>query len=420
VLVVTGGRYEGDFYIGRGKGNLYVIGDPNSRPTLVGGSINIDDVQTGYVKNFELIDTVIDGSKFPTDRPVNVYVTDVYQHDSTHELNGIGTPDYEGASDYGIVKAPNTQTHWIWNFHGARMGGLGNLRHQFYMHGRPDGYLNINNIRVDSSRMCSIIKSTKFYNFVRNSRLSALEDPAHPDVGYRADKLIDIASAGETVIYNNEFIGAFTPTAKGTQHGLISLRARRGWWGADSPAYPDRSLDPPLTSLAEGGYLAPEGFTAGPETFVNESFWSTVRSFDLGDPQNPYTFKKYIAFNSFRWVEEGYGRRSVLVDDGTAPRNAKALGSVAEFWGTVPRNWVERSVTFFANNRYTGWERADMDLAGRWFDFETYTSESLVTFVGPGPYAYPPPHRTGIMLGGEQTPAVPSASPVAIASWFHL
>jgi hypothetical protein len=228
-----------------------------------------------------------------------VYITQVYQHDSIRDQNGISSPDYEGDSIYGIVKPPNTQTHWIWNFRGFRNGSPTNLRHQIYVHGRPAGYLNVNNIRVDGSRRCSIVKSTKYYNVVRNSRLSALEDPAHPLIGYRADKLIDIASAGETVIYNNELIGAYTPTAKGTQNGLVTLRARRSWWGSDSPAYPDRSYDPPLTSLNGGGYLAPQGFTAGPETFVNESFWSTVRSYNLADPQNPYTFKKYVAFNRF-------------------------------------------------------------------------------------------------------------------------
>jgi hypothetical protein len=179
------------------------------------------------------------------------------------------------------------------------------------------------------------------------------------------------------------------------------------------------SLDPPQTSLANGGYLAPEGFTAGPETFVNEAFWNTVRGYDLGDPRNPYTFKKYIAFNLFRWIEEGSGRRSVLVDDGTAPRTAKSLGSIAEIWGTVPRNWVERSVTFLANNRYIGWEESDLPLPGRWMDLETYTSESVVTFKGPPPYAYPPPKRTVIDLGGEQSPAG-NAPAVAIADWFEL
>ena len=220
VLLVTGGRYEGDFYIGRGKRNLYILGEPGARPTLVGGGINLDDVETGYLKNFELVDAVIDGSKFPTDRPVNVYVTQVYQHDSTRELNGIGTPDYEGDSEYGIVKAPNTQTHWIWNFHGAQMGGLGNLRHQFYMHGRPDGYLNINNIRIDRVAQLQHHQVDEVLQPHPQQSLERARRPGQPSVGYRADKLIDIASAGDTVIYNNEFIGAYTPTGKGTQCGL--------------------------------------------------------------------------------------------------------------------------------------------------------------------------------------------------------
>jgi len=419
VLLVTGGRYEGTLYISRGKRNLYVIGDPRSRPVLANGRINVDDVEIGYFKNFELINFVVNGGRFPTDRPVNVYITQIYQHDSLRDQNGISAPDYEGDSIYGIVRPPNTQTHWIWNFRGFRNGSPTNLRHQIYVHGRPAGYLLVNNVRIDASRRCSIIKSTKYYNVVRNSRLSALEDPARPLVGYRADKLIDIASAGETVIYNNELIGAYTPTAKGTQYGLITLRARRSWWGSDSPAYPDRSYNPPITSLNGGGYLAPQGFTAGPETFVNQSFWSTVRSWNLADPQNPYTFKKYVAFNSFRWIDEGYGRRSAVSDDGTTPRFALYLGSIAEYWGTVPPNWVERSVTFMANNRYIGWQQQDMTTQ-RWLDYDTYPGQSLLTFLGPGPHPYPPPPRTMVEMGGEQTPAEPSASTVAVESWFRL
>src|SRR4029078_1363758 len=109
VLFVTGGRYQEDFFVNRGKNNLYILGDPKSRPLLVGSRINVDDVETGYLKNFELENTIINGSKFPTDRHAKLYITQVYQHDSTRDQNGISAPDYEGDSKYGIVKPPNTQ-----------------------------------------------------------------------------------------------------------------------------------------------------------------------------------------------------------------------------------------------------------------------------------------------------------------------
>jgi hypothetical protein len=86
----------------------------------------------------------------------------------------------------------------------------------------------------------------------------------------------------------------------------------------------------------------------------------------------------------------------------------------------VPRNWVERSVTFLANNRYLGWRTEDMDQTYRWIDVKTYTSPELVEFVGPGPYPYPPPVRNALPAGGEQTPKTPGASPVTIPSWFAL
>jgi hypothetical protein len=192
VLFVTGGRYQEDFFVNRGKNNLYILGDPKSRPVLVGSRINVDDVETGYFKNFELENTIINGSKFPTDRPVNVYITQVYQHDSTRDQNGISAPDYEGDSKYGIVKAPNTQTHWIWNFHGSQMGSPSNLRHQVYVHGRPAGYLNVNNIRVDGARGCSILKSTKYYNTRAQQPLERAAGPRQPSVGAargQADRL---------------------------------------------------------------------------------------------------------------------------------------------------------------------------------------------------------------------------------------
>jgi hypothetical protein len=85
----------------------------------------------------------------------------------------------------------------------------------------------------------------------------------------------------------------------------------------------------------------------------------------------------------------------------------------------VPRNWVERSVKFMANNRYAGWQQADMTTQ-RWLDFNTYTGQSLLTFLGLGPHPYPPPPRTIVEMGGEQTPAEPAARSVTVTSWFRL
>ena len=188
-------------------------------------------------------------------------------------------------------------------------------------------------------------------------------------------------------------------------------------WGADSPAYPDISFDPPRSSVRPG--FAPEGFTAGPETFVNPEFWRVVRSYDTADPANPYTFKKYVAYNRFRWINENDRRQSAFRDDGTAPREAAFQGSTAEIWGTVPQGWVERSVSFFANNRYEGWTAEDMADPRRWFDLNNHPDPSQVEKSGPGPWPYPPPPRAAVFVGGEQRPET-QAAPIEMPDWFRI
>ena len=233
----------------------------------------------------------------------------------------------------------------------------------------------------------------------------------------RSDKVVDVASSGEVVIYNNDLVGTFSKERWGPSNGLIFLRARRGMWGADSPAYPDISFDPPLSSVHPG--FAPEGFTPGPETFVNPEFWRVVRSYDIADPANPYTFKKYVAYNRFRWINDSDRRQSAFRDDGTAPREAAYQGSSAEIWGTVPEGWVERSVSFFANNRYEGWTAEDMADPRRWFDLDNHPDSSQVEKSGPGPWPYPPPPRAAVFVGGEQRPATQTA-PIEMPDWFRI
>ena len=410
VLIVTPGTYSEDFYLQRGLLNLYVIGEPGTRPVLAHDNLNLDGLETGYLKNLELNDTTVNTSLNFEDREVNLYVTQVYQHDSTRDANGFKAPP-------GAPREGGSWRYWFWNFHGSQMGWQSNLRHQMYIEGRLDSRLLINNIRITGSKQCSGVKSTRSFVSIRNSYLSAMLDERNLAAGMRSDKVVDVASSGEIVIYNNDLVGTFSKERWGASNGLVFLRARRGMWGADSPVYPDVSLDPPRSSVLRG--FAPEGFTAGPETFVNPEFWRVVRSYDIADPANPYSFKKYLAYNRFRWINDNDRRQSAFRDDGTAPREAAFQGSVSEVWGTVPSGWVERSVSFFANNRYEGWTAEDMNDPRRWFDMDNHPDARLVEKMGPGPWAYPPPPRSAIFVGGEQRPGT-QAAPIEMPDWFRI
>jgi hypothetical protein len=410
VLIITPGAYSEDFYLARDLLNLYVLGEPGSRPTLAHDNVNLDGLETGYLKNLEFDGTTVNTSLNLADRAVNLYVTQLYQHDSTGDANGFKAPP-------GSPSAAGSWRYWFWNFHGSQMGWQSNLRHQMYIEGRLNSRLLMNNVRITGSKLCSNIKSTRSFISIRNSYLSAMLDEQNLAVGMRSDKIIDVASSSEVVIYNNDLVGTFSKERWGVANGLIFLRARRGMWGADSPVYPDLSLDPPLSSVRPG--FAPEGFTAGPETFVNPAFWDVVRSYDIADPANPYSFKKYVSYNRFRWVKDADRRQSVFRDDGTAPREAAFQGSSAEVWGTVPANWAERSVTFFANNGYEGWSEEDVADPRRWFDLDNHVDPALVEKMGPGPWPYPPPPRTAVFVGGEQRPDA-SQPPIEMPPWFRL
>ena len=410
VLIVTPGTYSEDFYLQRGLLNLYVIGEPGTRPVLAHDNLNLDGLETGYLKNLDLHDTTVNTSLNLEDREVNLYVTQVYQHDSTRDANGFKAP-------FGSPSAGGSWRYWFWNFHGSQMGWPSNLRHQMYIEGRLDSRLLINNIRITGSKECSGVKSTRSFVSIRNSYLSGMLDEQNLAVGMRSDKVVDVVSAGEVVIYNNDLVGTMSKERWGPSNGLVFLRARRGMWGADSPAYPSISFDPPRSSVRPG--FAPEGFTAGPETFLNPEFWRVVRSYDIADPANPYTFKHYLAYNRFRWINDDDRRQSVFRDDGTAPREAAFQGSSSEIWGTVPSGWMERSVNFFANNRYEGWTVEDMSDPRRWFDLDNHPDPVLVQKQGPGPWAYPPPPRTAVFVGGEQRPSAETA-PIEMPGWFRI
>jgi hypothetical protein len=411
VMIIMPGRYAGqDFWLQPGMRHLYILGEPGTRPVLDGDGLTLDGLETAYLKNLELDGTTVSTAVNLPEANSDVYVTRVYQHDSRRDDNGFKAS--QARPDAGI-----TWRYWFWNFQGAQMGWKSNMRHQFYIEGRLDSRLIINNIRINGAKECSAIKTVRPFVSIRNSYLSAVLDEQNLSAGMRADKTVDVASAAEVVVYNNELVGAFSNERWGVSNGLLFWHTRRTFWSSDSPIYPNLSWDPPQSSMIRG--FAPPGFTAGPETFVDPAFWDAVRSYDIADPANPYSFKKYVAYNRFRWLRESDRRQSVFRDDGTAPRAAAYQGSAEEIWGTAPSNWTERSVTFFANNRYEGWTVEDLSDPRRWFHLDFYQVPSLVTKHGPGPWPYPPPPRPVVFVGGEQRPGE-QPSPVEIPDWFRL
>ena len=217
------------------------------------------------------------------------------------------------------------------------MGWQGNLRHQMYIEGRLDSRLLINNIRITSSKQCSGVKSTRSFVTIRNSCLSGLLDEQNLDAGMRSDKVVDMASSGESSSTTTTWSARLPRNGGGPSNGLVFLRARRGMWGADSPACPDVSFDPPRSSVRPDSRRRDS-----PPDLRHSSIRSSGGSFGRTTPpirRIPYTFKKYIAYNRFRWIRERPTSVPAFRDDGTAPREAAFQGSTAEIWGTVPQGW---------------------------------------------------------------------------------
>jgi hypothetical protein len=122
--------------------------------------------------------------------------------------------------------------------------------------------------------------------------------------------------------------------------------------GSDIPAYPDVSWTPPVTSQ-ETMSSPGEGWSAGPETFLSDAFWASVRAKPVVDRTNPLTFKHFVGFNEFRRLP-GSLPVTALRDDGSHPVEAIYQFGPSRALRTHPL-WLERSVTFLAGNRYEGY-----------------------------------------------------------------
>jgi hypothetical protein len=130
-------------------------------------------------------------------------------------------------------------------------------------------------------------------------------------IGYRADKLIDIASAGETVIYNNELIGAYTPTPR-ARRTAWSRRVRAAAVGFDSPRIPIAATT--RHHIAERRRLPCAAGIHGGSRDERQRVVLEHGPQQL-DPCGTRTRSSVVA--RCLLDRQGYGLRSALSDDGT-------------------------------------------------------------------------------------------------------
>lgn len=200
-----------------------------------------------------------------------------------------------------------------------------------------------------------------------------------------------------------------------------------------------------VTSYADAGLDTP-WYSSGPKAYlpdVGREYWQAMRDWSGAgtdgrtDPSNPYTSKKYVAYNEFVWLLHAAlddKREEAIRDNGSYPSSAVYVGSSSSRFGAVPDNWLDPGVTFLANNSYTGWRIEDMGTpAWRRSDAGTVSGNSGNMLYGPNqsdPAKLNWPHffeelpvekqPLFVEVGGERTPKSPMTAEVALPDWFRL
>jgi hypothetical protein len=351
VIFFTPGSYTGDFWIGGRRRFVYVLGDPTNWPTLTNDSIDVSKFELAQIRNFRLRSTRIVNGGNRNDSPTTLLLSNIDQCcEAKNNFNGIVNPD-------GFT--PFRWTIHIWNFTSSEMGSPWNTFHAMYLEGRPNSYLEIDNIRILGTRASSGIKTTMQNVAIRHSLFSVSDTPYDPSTGLLMHTPIDVPAPCRLVVYGNEFLlyRASTVTNPVTREGILAgaifLRLRQmGMMGSDIPAYPNITWTPPATTQTTMSSPG-AGWAAGPETFVKDAFWSAVRAKPVTDPAHVLTFKHYIGFNRFVQLPGSLPVTAVR-DDGTHPMEPVYQFGPSRALRTHPL-WLERSVTFLAGNEYDGY-----------------------------------------------------------------
>jgi hypothetical protein len=439
VVYWTPGDYDGEenstWTLATPPWNLYLIGalgETRTRCAQYSGAFNtvarvtykrIDSFDIGLNFNFGLKQAYFDdvtGVVYDTIGTISqCYMRDYIRSGTL--VNGETLFEHDMDNTY----APKSDAHYpaVGKLFASNMLLYNNTststKHHFYVHGRGRCYLIINNARVGGGSPCSGIKFTTRYARIRNSWVSALEDNSTVLVnGDRNVKLIDGAACCEVTLFNMDLWGCYRiPELQfgGTQE-MIYWRNRNSRGGCDEPAAPTfafyfASRDPlaadyePLPGdpaqwktgfrAWSRGYQSDvlNGWSGSPETYWSNDFYDAVLQYSLSDPQNPYTFKKYVSHTRFHWMQEGtYPPKTPLRDDGFWPQFTTYTNG-PNYRMSVPKNWIDRSVTFMANNRFIGWTTDNVnyrkaDLSGalrseQWIDVNATGDDSIDIFVGP-------------------------------------
>jgi hypothetical protein len=234
------------------------------------------------------------------------------------------------------------------------------------------------------------------------------------------------------------------------ENGNYELRMNGG--AAQSPAYMHFSVYRNARYLAITSYydaqLDRPWYADGPKAYVIDDgaeYWTQMMRWGATagdvdarrDATNPYTLKKYVAYNRFTWLTtDGLmtKREEAIRDNGTLPSYAVYIGSNASRFGAVPPTWTDAGVTFLANNVYEGWQVEDLGTADFLrSDVGAITGNPANQLYGPGQddpvnanwpnYSVELPKEKQplfVPVGGERTPASPAATEIALPDWFKL
>jgi hypothetical protein len=349
-------------------GALYFLGDPANRPefsSTTGGQMGLvmsdRPVTTFVVRNIRNSTWKISvGAALDVSQHIRWVISKVTADGSVRtgenyiSIGGYGGSESKTQFEVGSV------TLWYYNCEAYEAGGSA-LRHTMYVEGRPNTTLHQLNVRSMGGHQQSILKSTQRFHTVAHNVFATVRDLENPTLGKRASKFCDIISAAEICVFNNDFYllrDRSSGGLGGTPDGALFWRRREtSYHGCDEPPSCDRSYAHPASTIPEYSGHAVGDFPNTAATYANPAFWAAVREKAIDDPDNPYTFKKYVAWNNFHWIAETTHRRPPFRDDGVAPHGNYATGG-AIYVTAVPPGWLDRSITFFANNSYFGWEDA--------------------------------------------------------------